>query len=69
MQKTEQADSPEITKRNRAVHDTCQDNKNTEMASQEYEVIRSKVFNFHSDRFFNFHSDRSVLKCKTKNKR
>ena len=46
MQKPEQAGD----KRHKAFHDTCQHNEEQEVATQEFGVLRSKIFNFHSVR-------------------
>ena len=32
----------------REVHDMYQDNNNTELSTEEYDMVKSKAFNFHS---------------------
>ena len=34
----------------RVIHDMCQNNEDKELATQEFDVVRSRIFNFHSTR-------------------
>ena len=51
MQKWEQWDA-RYCKRWRAVHDMCQNAQNKEVATQEFDAVRSKLFNVYSVKSF-----------------
>ena len=38
-----------VREKQREGHDTCQDTEDREVSTEEFDVVRSKVFNFHSD--------------------